>query len=77
METGEDEGDIGDLFHHNRFSGVGPEGPLDPDGNIITTVNNGYPNTKSYRGGTLVDIGVTIYGISMASNEMSFSVSFA
>jgi immune inhibitor A len=75
LETGEDEGDIGDLFHHDRFSGVGPSGALDADGNVITT-RNGYPNTNSYRGGTAVDSGVTIYGVSMSSDEMSFSVSF-
>jgi M6 family metalloprotease-like protein len=75
LETGEDEGDIGDLFHHDRFSGVGPKGALDVDGNVIST-RNGYPNTNSYRGGTAVDSGVTIYGVSMSSDEMSFSVSF-
>jgi len=76
LETGEDEGDIGDLFHYDRFAGVGPNGPLDPQGNVITTSHDGYPNTKSYRGGNLVDTGVIIHGISMASEEMSFSVSF-
>lgn len=75
LETGEDEGDIGDLFHHERFSGIGPNGPLDPDGNVITT-HGGYPNTNSYRGGNPVNSGVTIHGISVASEEMSFSVSF-
>lgn len=74
LETGEDEGDIGDLFHHDRFAGVGPNGPLDSDGNVIAT-HNGYPNTKPYRGS--VDTSVMIYDISMASNEMSFSVSFS
>lgn len=75
LETGEDEGDIGDLFHHDRFSGIGPNGPLDPDGNVITE-HNGYPNTNSYRGGNAVNSGVTIHGISVASEEMSFAVSF-
>ena len=75
LETGEDEGDIGDLFHHERFSGVGPDGPLDSDGNVIASHNAGYPNTKPYRGS--VGTSVIIYDISMASNEMSFSVSFS
>ena len=75
LERGEDEGDNGDLFHYDIFSGVGPNGPLNSKGDVITS-QNGYPNTNSYRGGKVVDTGVTIYGISVSSEEMSFSVSF-
>lgn len=62
LERQEDEGDMGDLFHHDRFSGIGPNGPLDSNGDVIAD-HNGYPNTKSYSGGNLVDTGVTLTGI--------------
>ena len=73
LERMEDPGDMGDLFHHDRFAGVGPNGPIGPDGSVIED-QNGLPNTKSHQGS---DSGVEIYGISMASSEMSVSVAFS
>ena len=75
LEKSEDHGDMGDLFHHDRFAGFGPDGPLGPEGSVLSE-RGGHPNTNAYRGGVLTETGVTISGISMASSEMSFSVTF-
>jgi hypothetical protein len=81
LERMEDEGDSGDLFHAGRFTGIGPEGVLLPDGSVIASPDKegggiGYPNTNSYRDGQERATGIVIESVSVPDKTMRFTIRF-
>jgi hypothetical protein len=74
LERMAEEGDSGDLFHHGRFPGIGPDGVFLQDGS--TSAAYKYPNTNSYQGGEEKPSGVVIADISVPDTVMTFKVSF-
>ncbi len=67
LEKGNNRGDATDLFSAGGVTSISPTG---------TSGGQAYPNTKAYKGGVIVDTGITISGIGASSSSMSFTVSF-
>jgi M6 family metalloprotease-like protein len=68
LEKGNNRGDATDLFFGGGVSGISPTG---------TSGGLAHPNTKAYKGGVIVDTGITISSIGASSSSMPFTVSFA
>jgi M6 family metalloprotease-like protein len=67
LEKNANRGDATDLFYSGGVNSITSAG-----------VSSGaaHPNTKAYKGGTILDTGISITSIGPSSDSMSFSVSF-
>jgi M6 family metalloprotease-like protein len=67
LEKGQNRGDATDLFYSGGVNGISSTG---------TTAGVVNPNTKAYKGGTIINTGISITGIGASSSSMSFLVGF-
>jgi len=67
LEKGSNRGDSTDLFFSGGVNSITSAG---------TSSGSTYPNTKAYKGGTILDTGLSITNIGASSDSMSFVVSF-
>jgi len=67
LEKGANRGDSTDLFFSGGVNSITSAG---------TSSGAAYPNTKAYKGGTILDTGISITNIGPSSDSMSFTVSF-
>jgi len=67
LEKGSNRGDSTDLFFSGGVNSITSAG---------TSSGAAYPNTKAYKGGTIIDTGISITNIGPSSDSMSFTVSF-
>jgi hypothetical protein len=67
LEKGANRGDATDLFFSGGVNSITSAG---------TSSGAANPNTKAYKGGTIIDTGISITNIGASSDSMSFTVSF-